>query len=453
MDIGVVRIQSWLTRTPKLRGRRGGSTLITQATDHDAIREVLSGFGETVEVHSEGGRIDGVVPLKLHDEAQAAAAEKAVVRHIRSRMPGVSLSVKRYSGDTYAVARSVGARQEHEWPAPAVDWPAGLPCQWCRTLPADPAPGARDEDGLRRCAECLARDAAAGRADGRDVPFAESELLHRLGIAEAKVPDEFKPMAELDRKGNRPDADGQTHLALVYADGNAIGKFITSALRHAPRKKRRSPDFAAAIDGSTWQALVTAVEQIRQEDQELLPVVPHFVGGDDVLVSVPACRAWRFTRALLGAFDEAIKEASGLHTDLPSLSAGVVFHHYTVPLYEVNELAKTALRRAKVHTSGEAASLAWHDTTHDGHDPVARSALTLADLEQKWDALHRLAKLPRSAHARLEAVTRAYGSRSSELLTHAIRVGSDQVIRQFQGSFDLADALGMARWWWHDDQA
>lgn len=437
-DIGVVRIQSWLARTPKLRGRRGGSTLITEATDPAVVSDELPEIGDIAEINDETGRVDGVVSLKLTDPSRGDEVERAVVRHLRKHMPGVSLSVKSFSGDNYARAYSESSVQSQEWPAPVAEWPAGRICEWCSTWPAAPQDQRHGEKELI-CTECVARSKAAGRAERREqVPYAEKHLLEKLET-DLAVPDEFEPLAQLD--GVR-----QTHLALIYADGNGIGKFIRETLQNRKPSKQYNLKIPQKIDNATWNCLVDAVQAILRDSDAMLPIVPHTVGGDDVLVSVPAGRAWTFASALLGAFDTHIRRQLSASTS-PSLSAGVVFHHYKVPLFQSTELAKHALRQAKVATSGEAASLAWQDTTRDGREPIDRAAVTFDELNRNWAKLAELAALPNSARKQLDDVVRAFGDDSVELRRHATRVGHAAAIRDL-GSIALDDALGMARWWW-----
>ncbi|MEV6229054.1 hypothetical protein AB0L88_14400 [Saccharopolyspora shandongensis] len=441
LDVGVVQIQAWLARTPKLQGRRGASTLISQVSDPDAIRQVLPSDPDLAKINDEAGRIDGVVALELADSSKetATTVERVVVDHIRQQLPGVSLSVSRYSGETYEQARSAQAHFSREWPAPAADWPPGRPCQWCSTWPA--TPDKQDAEGNKLCAECVERREAAGSAKSRRaVPFPEQELLRRLGInGEPAIPDEFDQLTSLE---------GETHLALVYADGNAIGAFIKRYLGRK-RKRKNQLNIAKTIDDATWESLVDAVRDISGEDEAHLPVVPHLVGGDDVLVSVPASRAWRFTRTLLtgfGARMESTASEFGVGT-IPSLSAGVVFHHYQLPLFLLQELAKAQLRHAKVHTAGGEASIAWQDTTRDGHNPISRPALTLRELTDHWQALRTLRDLPASARHRVDELVRAHGPGSAELEAHKIRMGIADELAPFGQSIAVADAIGMTKWW------
>ncbi len=44
LDVAVVQIQSWLARTPHLRGRRGASRMIREATMAEAVDKMLTKF-------------------------------------------------------------------------------------------------------------------------------------------------------------------------------------------------------------------------------------------------------------------------------------------------------------------------------------------------------------------------------------------------------------------------
>ena len=95
-------------------------------------------------------------------------------------------------------------------------------------------------------------------------------------------------------------------------------------------KKRISPEISAA----TRSALISAAGAVTRETDRFLPVIPHVLGGDDVVVSVTADRAWLFTRAFLDGFGAAMQAAAErlsldgqLRQRLPSMSARVVFAH------------------------------------------------------------------------------------------------------------------------------
>lgn len=441
LDVGVVHIQSWLTRTPKLRGRRGGSAMITEATSENSIEDALKTLRDEVKRNNEVGYIDGVVSLRLltSDDKIAKQAELAVVSHLREKLPTATLRVAKFAGKNYATAKGKDPEWTNTWSAAAADWPPGRPCGWCHIYPA--TPDDMDSENNRLCQECvLRRNNAIDVENGLRETHQEKELLRKLG-GNAKVPDTLKELAQLDEG---------THLALIYADGNAIGKFIADLSEMESRKAARKllGGVAQKIDGATWQALITAVKT-NWDGKSKLPVIPHLVGGDDVLVSVPAGRAWKFVRTLQAEFKRRIaEETNGTGVNPPSLSAGVVFHYYAKPLHVMCDLATKLLRSAKEQYHGAEAAIAWQDVTRDGQEPIGRTPFRHSKLEDDAPQLDKLAAIPRAAQQRLAELLRSHELGSGPVEEHLRRLGLTQKIERFrEDPILLADALGMVRWW------
>lgn len=440
LDIGVVHIQSWLTRPVKLRGRRGGSVMISDATEPETITDLLKPLGDRVERNGEAGVIDGVVPLILTDESASREVEDRVISHLRNELPTASFRVSEYDGPTYAEARLKPARYEQTWAPPVSDWPPGKPCEWCYAWPAEP--GLVDEERNRMCGECgLRRDAAMHAESGERMPSQENKLLKRLGT-ELRVPNMMKELARLG---------SDTHVALIYADGNAIGKFIGELhqKRDLPGVKKLLKEITVIIDESTWQALVGAVEAIWPDKTTPPPVIPHLVGGDDVLVSVPANLAWDFVLTLQSEFKRAIEtEAAKAHVTPPSLSAGIVFHHYMRPLHVMHELAAKLLRNAKAEYNGEEAAIAWQDATRDGVEPIDRTPFLLTKLDADMPDLNRLAGESNASRQRLAELLRSHKLGDKAVEEHLQRLGLTAVVEPFrEDPIHLTDALGMVHRW------
>ena len=124
-------------------------------------------------------------------------------------------------------------------------------------------------------------------------------------------------------------------------------------------------------------------------------MIPHIVGGDDLVVSVVADRAWRFTVSYLDAFRAHARDIPGVGDEhgpaLPSASAGLVFAHMKFPFRRAAELAADRLRAAKRQFHGVSPAVAWLDVTRDGEQPpAALRAWALDDLLALEDALGAL---------------------------------------------------------------
>ena len=235
------------------------------------------------------------------------------------------------------------------------------------------------------------------------------EALNAAGMQVTGFPDHFKAMAAA---GQHDPDDTASQLALIYADGNRVGAFLSEAARAARTGGRPAKaDIVPALDGATLAALADAIIG-RFSGWSRPPVLANLAGGDDLLVSVPAIDAWPFVRTLLEAFGRHLEQRTrgwpGPVRDLlPSMSAGLVFHHMTAPFSDVVRIAEEQLRMAKSARRGTEPAVAFLDLTADGgHHPPGREPLTLAYLTANAGLLDRVAQLPNSRRETLVALHR-----------------------------------------------
>ncbi|WP_280260083.1 hypothetical protein [Nocardia abscessus] len=471
LDISVVQIQRWLAQAPTLKGRRGASSMIRLATEPERIRALLCGHGDSVGINTEQGFIDGVVSMVVADDSGAGVAvEREILAHLRAALPTATLRVIRSRGASYG---SRVAESSLDWPAATPEWPLGRPCTWCRRFPASEISG--DDSGPERvalCLDCGSRRSHAGSAQSpKAIPGPERDLIARLDDPRP-VPDDFEALARLGLGRARDN----THIALIYADANALGRFITSIAGSAPTLLPKLP---AVVHEATWAAVVAGVAAI-DTGQSSVPVIAHLVGGDDIVVSVPAHGVWDFTVAMTEAFTATVAEVlaeavaavpvDAAHTvdsevvagsavavrdriSAPKLSAGVVVHHESFPFNTVIDLAADLLRRAKVAAPGRA-MVCWQSVTHEGDQPTTRPPFPAAALREAADALTGLASLPASQRQELSWLLREADASISDLDTQLRRMGLRAVAAPFLPErnrtgtgIGFPDALDMVRWW------
>ncbi|BCB74572.1 hypothetical protein Pflav_009820 [Phytohabitans flavus] len=358
LDVGVRRIQPYLGRTPDLKGRRGASAWLSDATDRDKLtgwidrNPVLRAAG--VRVNRQAGQADGVVPLCLPPEGDAGAVAREVFDYLHDRLPALDLAASWATADSYVEAY-------HAWSTrsdltatlrsgpPVVDFPPLESCGQCRVDP-----------GLQRsqihekrpwlCADCLQRYheryRSAGLRDGAVPVGAEWDLLQRLGRDYHDVVSDFGELAALGDEHSNGN-----HLATVFADGNSIGALFDRVIASGdPDAKAQA---SRAVSEATRDALREATAAVLESGARV-PVIPHVVGGDDLLVSVVADRAWRFVTSYLRAFSRLLAADQTLRPFVASgageqtgASAGVVFAHNAFPFRRAVELADEAKDTAK----------------------------------------------------------------------------------------------------------
>ncbi|MFJ4010346.1 Cas10/Cmr2 second palm domain-containing protein [Streptomyces sp. NPDC090026] len=488
VDFGAVRIQQYLTRTPGLRGHRAASNSLARATADASIEGLLGGLAE---VNPEAGKADGVVSVRFPAAGTADRSEReqrvrqvqdGVFAHLRKALPGAEFASVWGEGESYlAVHAQVlqpklrTGRVRHDLP-PVAEFPLAVPCRMCHTDPAagsEPVPEGR----LALCLDCSMRNVSR-RETVTDPRSPEGQLLEDIGLKPA--PEDFASLAALGTA-----ATGRNHLATVAVDGNAFGAFFTALADEGSREVELSKakgTVSEALSAATRTALADAALDLSLAmEVERLCLVPHVVGGDDVLVSLPAEQAWRFTLTFLQEFEHRVSEATAdtldtlnrLRTgrgldelEAPTASAGVVFAHASHPLNLLVESAGQRLSEAKRAYGGRRASVQWLDITADGpeapaHPPLELSVLRTGDGRETATAaaLSQLVTVPASHLARLTEALHGSGPLTAAALAH--RVGHLDAVRPFLPPLDQLDrpgqepvcgvglgaALNLARWW------
>lgn len=414
VDISAVRIQQWLGRTPDLKFRRGASVLLSKATSEESWESKLPAG---TKWNDEAGSVDGVVSLK-YDPASTDAeptkvladAARTVAEDMRKAMPHCPIQAVVGEGATYTAAYPgmAKARRDGNFLIDSAPVPAEVilakPCDQCRAAAAT-EPNviviANDREQAL-CKECDARFEAAGRTSGRlaQAPQPERELKKALGKAGMRVDDFSDTFAEMARAGRREKDDASTQLALIFADGNKVGNFLSvvANTQGGPDKATIVPLIERATLGALAQAVIDRFSGWAKPQ-----VLVNLAGGDDLLVSVHADDAWLFTKALLTEFSAILNKKATedkwprqVRDQIPTLSAGVVFHHLKRPFSDVVRHADEQLEQAKKQAPGIAA-IAFLDLTADGDEaPKGRKPITLDELNKHAARLGKVVELPQS---------------------------------------------------------
>lgn len=474
LDIACIRIQRYLARTPTLRGRRAASAVLAEATRlHSAQDEtpavpsaLLRAVAGLAQPNEQAGIADGVVSLVVREGVEPADVARRVLAQLRAALPGATFQAVWGQGSSYVdayhqqIKPRLDLRREVllDFP-PLAEFPPISPCRFCRSapastrLPVDPfdethREQAREQDA---CADCHMRyGKRASRQAGRT---AEERLAKQFGRPRV---DDLAALAALGLAGS-----GGNQVATVYADGNAIGDFFAELGKQPGADKNGA---SRQLVDATWDALETAVRTIAQPGDKVLCAVPHVVGGDDVLVSVPADRGWRFAAALLAVFEQSLDKLArgfGIET-APTVSAGIVFSRADYPFHLVVESAEVSLRRAKNAFAGRRSALDFCDITAEGHDVSAQRPLTLAALHAHAPALDQLlSSMPAHQRARQESLRRLDSGWQAEADAELERLGLAHLLEPFRRHaadgdgaggadaerIDPSQVLRIARWW------
>lgn len=376
--------------------------MLTLATGEQYWRPFLAESGWAW--NDEAGEVAGVVALKYAGstgpelEAETTNMAQEVVRRLRSELPAAILEASWADASSYALSAPLAQRQRDEGrsivslPA-STENPLARPCEKCHQSPACRA----TSDGNRCCVDCAMRYAAAGnsyQAAGALRPIVDELTSAGDESAAERLPKHMRALAEVGRDSSRNAA---TRVAVIYADGNNLGVVLKKLAETVGLRS-----IARGVDEATKRAFVSAarshcVTEPNGRGQRDIGIIPHIVGGDDVVASVTARFAWDFVVTLARQFADEMGNQpwiEGADVATPDLSVGLVFQHKSEPLTHTFDRAAARLAEAK---KLERAALTWLDLQIDGPDEF-HPARPLTWVEEHLDTGRELAGRP--AHLR-----------------------------------------------------
>ncbi|MBP6472073.1 MAG: hypothetical protein KA773_16615 [Chloroflexi bacterium] len=133
------------------------------------------------------------------------------------------------------------------------------------------------------------------------------------------------------------------YIGYIYADGNRIGKRLEQAAT-LTEYSQLSANLGQATETAVYAALFKNLYQPK--DNKTLPFEIITIGGDDVLLIVPAYAALPVARDICADFGAAMTPLA-LNGLSPSMSAGVVIAQDSNPIYFIHDLARQLLKSAK----------------------------------------------------------------------------------------------------------
>ncbi|MDB4872556.1 MAG: hypothetical protein JWL97_3560, partial [Gemmatimonadales bacterium] len=167
-----------------------------------------------------------------------------------------------------------------------------------------------------------------------------------------------------------------------------------------------------------------------------------------------------FVTAFLREFGRETERFAGrlelpdaIRSALPTMSAGVIFAHYSFPYARAAQIADETLRRAKRATCGKRPAVAWVDVTVDGESPpVWRQSFELTALEGHADTLAALGEIGKSGRQTLARLL-AHEGHSEEpraaALLWARRSGHTALQNPLHDLSlgELRNLVALTRWW------
>ena len=320
-------------------------------------------------------------------------------------------------------------------------------------------PSTSEFNALQLCDGCEAEPAT--HCDPKSSDYYGKDCLSRL-LSSAKEqpgnwiveswPSNFKDLAltkgafsgSVEKEIPQVKKRLRNHIATICADGNRIGAFFEELGRHSKLADFKREAIELLVK-QTQRAVEEAAFKIQGDNGEAA-LIPHYQGGDDVLVSVTADEAWNFAAYLIQEFEklrgeyknrlekvdlkeDLRKELHGL-IDQISLGVGIVFSHHAYPFYVCRLKGEEALSKAKQKTKGEKSAICWMDLTEDGGDSLHTQAIHFIEFQTVKEQLLDVQDSPPLAK-RLPVVIRSLNKTAQNNLSNQWYAWiSDDVIAQ-----------------------
>ena len=229
-------------------------------------------------------------------------------------------------------------------------------------------------------------------------------------------------MQHLDEKGEWPDSkywrklrcesltdigdrsSWRNYIGIVYADGNAMGQIVQAMTR--PETFRQ---FSKIVDESIQEACFTALSEIsesevnkvrenyeQQSSFERLAADILLLGGDDLLVALPADRALDFALKVTDKFESLTKDRIDNLQDAATkqffydrlgdrgftISCGVAIAKSSYPFYLALDLAEQLLKNAKRQNSRASQSETQSEARVDFHVVAGANSYALGQVRE-----------------------------------------------------------------------
>ncbi len=382
------RIKGYLFASRFLRETRGASLLLDRLNRRQTRDLVVKHGGREIYLGGGSGRV-------LFRERAGADEFARDVRDLYRRNSWdarVSVVVaERAAGESFpawvrrAVEESNRSKQDRAEAIPSVGGRWIRPCSSCGREPAQHLPRPDVQGVHQLCRSCrLKREEVhaffrhdKGRLERlQPVPPAEvlragrpdfilttlvKEVEKRFHGARTLLPQDFEDIGDRSRPSN--------YLALIYADGNAMGQVVREMGSLFPGDEAEGAyrAFSEIVDRAIREAAVEAVlaeagteemETARGEPARLVPAELVLAGGDDLIVVVPAQAALGVAARFVSLYQErtlALQDewvagrrlSRRFAPDGLTTSAGVLIAHASYPASQLVELAAELMKLAK----------------------------------------------------------------------------------------------------------
>lgn len=150
-------------------------------------------------------------------------------------------------------------------------------------------------------------------------------------------------------------------IAVIHADGNGLGNVVKKVGKNEELFKK----FSDRLDRATVNAAVAAYKSLGLKNEEMIPIRPIVLGGDDMTIICRADLALKYTSVFIKEFEEqTCTLLGGILTDQNVFTkgevrdrltacAGIAYVKSSFPFYYSYGLAEQLCRAAKADTKND----------------------------------------------------------------------------------------------------
>ena len=416
-------IKNYVFGTDPLNEVRGASArldTLNQSEMEKCLADQL-GVDHVERIYANGGSAQFLIHKS--EQANVGAACKSMVRHIREQTGGevgVVYGIAALREDTpypEAVRRAHfqlrGQREFATYQRSATLIPLMMECQSASHLPAA---------GIETDGDILSHVSSEKRQHGNDARrdgLWAGWMGHIASSGQSWPSDAYWDKLRCPSLTDIGDASSwHGYIGIVYADGNDMGKIIK--MLDMPETYRQ---FSRITDNSIREACFIALDQVSEseignvrkalgtgEPFEPLPADILLLGGDDLLVALPADCALDFAQKATETFQRLTQKKIDALEDKETreffheqigdqgftISCGVAVAKSNYPFYLLFDLAEQLLKNAKRKESLYAHSETEGVSRIDFHVVAGANSYSLAQVREETYRTKRDAQTPRT---------------------------------------------------------
>jgi len=341
-------VKSYVFATSKLRETRGASALL----DHLNEVRIPEIIGQSRMIYSGGGTALAQVEDAAEAKALITRIEKLYrLETISAEITGAWLELadpaSRF-GESVAKLnyRLRAGKDSKAFRHDLITLPIVKGCESCGLHPAARQSEMKDSlicgsCALKRRANRLVRDGKLGSRLDQLLTYARSKGKWLNASVDGSAPKDFNDIGEA--------ASPRGYIGFIYCDGNRMGDLL-SCLETRDSFATLSEGLRRTIREVTFDGLIRSSPDLQKNNK--LPFEIIFIGGDDMMLAVPADKAMSLVVFLCEEFEKrtaSLLDDTGIsqHRKHLSLSAAVVLAHASLPVYHVQSIAEELLKSAK----------------------------------------------------------------------------------------------------------